>query len=278
MIKPNVSFAEYSAIPAISISRLKELARSPLHYQHRLFVPKESSAMQLGTLAHLLTLEPHRYEIDVAIWSERTESGSMSPRRGKKWDDFCVKHGGKLIVTEDEAEDAEAIAEAVRGDAIAARYLAEGAPEVSMTWELGGRPCKGRADWVTTIDGLDVIVGLKTARDCRPFQFGAAAARFGYALQWAFYQDGHEAITGRRARMIEIVVEQEAPHAVVTYQIPDDVLEYGRDEYRRLIRLLEDCERAGSWPGPCETEQILTLPSWVYGSDEDISALGLEAV
>lgn len=233
--------------------------------------------MQLGTLAHLLTLEPERYEAEVAIWAERTESGSMSARRGKKWDEFTQLHAGKLLVTEDEAEVAEAIAESVRGDAIAARYLASGNAEVSMTWDLDGRPCKGRADWITAIDCKPVIVGLKTARDCRPFQFGAAAARFGYALQWAFYQDGFAAITGETPRMVEIVVESEAPHAVVTYQIPDDVLEYGRDEYRRLISILDECLRSDTWPGPCDAEQILTLPSWVYGSEDDITELGLEA-
>lgn len=277
MIRPRVSFETYSDIPAISISRLKELARSPLHYQYRLTVPKESSAMQLGTLAHLLTLEPHRYDLDVAIWSERTDSGAMSPRRGKKWDEWRAQHDGKLLVTEDEADTAEAIAEAVRGDAVAMNYLEAGDPEVSMTWDLAGRPCKGRADWITALDGDPVIVGLKTARDCRPFQFGAAAARLGYPLQWAFYQDGYRAITGIEPRMVEIVVEAEPPHAVVTYQIPGDVLEYGRDEYLRLIRLLEECERAKAWPGPCETEQILALPSWVYGSEDDITELGLEA-
>ena len=84
-----------------------------------------------------------------------------------------------------------------------------------------------------------------------------------------------EGVTVRN--MVEIVVESEAPHAVVVYQIPDDVLEYGRDEYRRLISILDECEQAKSWPGPCETEQVLTLPSWVYGSEDDLTDLGLEA-
>jgi exodeoxyribonuclease VIII len=277
MIDPNTPFDEYAAIPAVSITRLKELARSPLHYQHRLTVPKESGAMTLGTAAHMATLEPERFTSAVAVWTARTESGSMSPRRGKAWDAFCAEHDGKLLLTEDEFVEASHIADAVRNDAVAIRYLRSGAAEVSMRWDHRDRPCKGRADWITTIDGKPVIVGLKTARDCRPFQFGAAAARLGYALQWAFYQDGYAAITGQRARMVEIVVESEAPHAVVVYQIPDDVLEYGRDEYRRLISILDECEQAKSWPGPCETEQVLTLPSWVYGSEDDLSELGLEA-
>jgi hypothetical protein len=277
MIKLNTPFDEYSAIRAVSATRLKELARSPLHYQYRLAVPKESAAMRLGTAAHMATLEPHRFAEEIAVWAQRTESGSMSPRRGKAWESFCSEHAGKLILTEEEFSDAASMSAAVRGEPLAMRYLCEGDAEVSMVWEYGNRACKGRADWITTIDGETVIVGLKTARDCRPFQFGAAAARLGYPLQWAFYQDGYAAITGQSARMVEIVVESEAPHAVVVYQIPDDVLEYGRDEYKRLISILDECEEAKSWPGPCETEQVLTLPSWIYGSEDDITELGLEA-
>jgi hypothetical protein len=277
MIRLNVPFEEYSELPGISITRLKELSRSPLHYQYRLTVPKESAAMTLGTAAHMATLEPDRFATSVAVWSQRTESGAMSPRRGKAWDEFRAKHDGKLLLTEDEFSDAASIAAAVRGDPLAMRYLETGAPEVSLAWTHGGRQCKGRADWLTSADESPVIVGLKTARDCRPLPFGAAAARLGYALQWAFYQDGYFKITGKTARMVEIVIEQDAPHAVVVYQIPDDVLEYGRDEYRRLISILDECERAKAWPGPCEAEQVLTLPSWVYGSEDDLSELGLEA-
>jgi hypothetical protein len=283
MIRANVSFEEYSKMPAVSITRLKELGRSPLHYRFRLDNPKESAAMSLGTAAHMATLEPMRFTTEVAVWTQRTESGSMSPRRGKAWESFQDEHKGKLLLSPSEHELAQDIASAVRGHEIARQYLSDGSPEVSMIWEtvLADQtvvPCKGRADWLTELDGRPHLVGLKTARDCRPFQFGAAAARYGYHLQWAFYTDGFQALTGTLPRVIEIVVESDPPHAVVVYEIPEDVLEQGRDEYLRLLDVLVECERTGRWPGPApEREQVLTLPSWVYGSEDDISELGLEA-
>jgi hypothetical protein len=48
---------EYFAMPGISISRLKTLARSALHYQWELRHPKSSSAMTLG---HCCTLRRAR--------------------------------------------------------------------------------------------------------------------------------------------------------------------------------------------------------------------------
>lgn len=274
-IQSRIPYGDYRSVPATNISSLKELKRSPLHYRHALTAPKESPALTLGTAAHTATLEPERFARDYAIWAYRTDSGRMSPRTGRKWEEFCVAHAGKTILTEDECSDALAIAHAVRNDPVARKYLEAGEPEVVMRWDLQGRPCKGRIDWLTRLEA-DVIVGLKTARSCEPFKFGAAAASLGYALQWAFYFDGFVAATGRKPRLVEIVVESAAPHAVVVYSIPEDVIEYGRDEYQTLLHRLSECEARDEWPGPAETELVLSLPSWVYGNDEDLSDLGLE--
>lgn len=268
----------YDAIPATSITRLKELRRSAQHYQHALTHPKQSTALTVGTATHVAVLEPERFTHDFAIWDSRTDSGRMSPRSGKKWDAFAELHCDRTILTADEAALAQAIAQAVRGDATAAKYLASGDPEISLQWEIDGRPCKGRADWLTTVEGERYLVGLKTTRDCRHFAFGSQAAKLDYALQWAFYADGFEAITGTVPHLIEIVVESAAPFAVATYRIENDILLQGRDNYRELLKVLRDCEAAGEWPGPVVGEQILTLPSWYYPSIDDVSDLELEAI
>jgi len=131
---------------------------------------------------------------------------------------------------------------------------------------------------VTRVDGQPYVVGLKTARDCRPFQFGNQCARLGYHLQFAYYADGYEAITGERPRLVEIVVESDEPHAVAVYHVPDDVLDQGREEYMRLLELLDECERKNEWPGPVPLEETLSLPSWVYGGlTDDLTELGLVA-
>lgn len=277
-IQSRVPFADYTKIHAVNISSLKDLRRSALHYRHRLVRPRTTAPMTLGTAAHVATLEPERFEAQFAVWDSRTESGNLRPRNGKLYDAFVEANPGKMILTATEAAEARAIAEAVRSDPTAMRYLETGDPEVTLEWSLGGRACKGRVDWLTTIDGQPVIVGLKTARDCRPFPFGAAAAKLGYHLQWAWYFDGFARLKGVHAKVVEIVVESEAPHAVATYVVPLDVLDQGRDEYRALLAELDACERSNEWPGPVTGEQVLTLPSWVYGpgDGDDLGDLGLE--
>jgi hypothetical protein len=278
-LQSRVPWDVYAKTRGVSITRLKELKRSPLHFQYRRNAPDvETAPLRLGIAAHCATLEPERFERDYAIWTRRTDSGRLAPRTGKAWDEFeaSAVADGRRVLTDKEYESAMAISRAVRSDETARKFLATGDPEVTMEWQFNGRACKGRIDWHTQMDGGHVVVGLKTARDCRPFVFGSAAAKLGYHLQWAFYRDGYEAITGRVPAMVEIVVESAPPYAVATYVIPSDVIEQGREEYEDLMRILAECERENHWPGPVIGEQHLTLPSWAYESHDDIGDLGLE--
>ena len=142
-----------------------------------------------------------------------------------------------------------------------------------MLWDLHGRRCKARADWLTTVEleTQPVVVGLKTTRDCRPGPFGVQAARLGYHVQWAWYADGFKAITGKTARMVEVVVESTRPYAVATYHITDEVLDAGRDVIARLTGILDVCEQSGIWPGPVNGETDLELPPWAYGESLEIT-------
>lgn len=277
----------YHSLPGVSITRLKELQRSALHYRYRLEHPKQSSAMQLGTAAHCAVLEPERFSREFAAWSRRAENGNLCPRKGQYWDSFVATNNGKSIITEDEMTDALTIANAVRGNPLAMKYLESGEPEVSMQWEMDVESlplgitrrlqCRARADWLTRIDGEHYLIGLKTARDCRPFIFGSAAYKLGYHLQWAFYFDGYKALQGIQPRVKEIVVESDDPHDVVVYDIPEDVIEQGRMEYEGLLRHLVDCEVRNEWLGVAQGhEQTLTLPTYAYEKLDDISDLGLE--
>lgn len=277
-IRSRVPYAEYSRIEALSISRLKELRRSPQHYAYRLNHPKESPALTLGTATHTAVLEPERFSTQFAVWSRRSDkTGNLCPRNGQWWEAFEAENVGKTIITADEFALATQMQAAVRSNPLAMRYLEAGDPEVTMTWFLDGRPCRGRVDWLTRVDGVPHVVGLKTSRDCRLFKFGNQAAQLGYHLQWGFYFDAFKAIKECEPRMVEIVVESEAPHAVAVYSIPQDIVDQGRDEYQELMLRLAECESTGHFPGPQEHEEPLSLPSWVYGETaDDLTALGLE--
>lgn len=276
-IRSRVPATEYFALPGTSFSKLNKLRRSPLHYLYGLTAEQETKPLTLGRATHCAVLEPERFASDFVAWGERTESGRLRPRNGKDWDAFEAKHATRTIITADENSLAFAMQKAVRDNAIAMRYLEIGDPEVTMQWIQGGRLFKARPDWITrSAEGRSVLTGLKSARDCRPFIFGAAAARYGYHLQWALYYDGYKTLTGKEPLMIEVVVENTPPHAVAVYRVPQDVLLQGRDEYELLVKRLEECEATGYFPGPLEDEAEITLPSWAMQSTDDLSDLGVE--
>ena len=73
-----------------------------------------------------------------------------------------------------------------------------------------------------------------------------------------------------------IVVESAAPHDCAVYHVPEEILEVGRDEYRRLLAVLAECETSNNWPGAAPGENAVTLPSKFFQSEDDISKLELE--
>lgn len=269
-IVANVPYATYAAAAGQNVSPLKNFARSALHFKHGRENKTESDALTLGTAAHCATLEPHRFGTDFAVWDLRKENGDMAARTGPKWEAFKAANVGRELITEDQRDAALAIAKSVRACPEAMVYLKRGHAEVSMSWQHDEPEIelKGRVDWLTVIDGCDVIVGLKTTRDLRPREFSAQAARLCYHWQWAYYADGYERITGRKPAMVEIVVESAAPHAVAVYRIPEHVLERGRQEYRDALTTLAQCEASGVWPGPVVGEVEFDLPGWAYPADE----------
>lgn len=280
-IESRIPFGDYLQIPGMSISRLKTMKRSPQHCRHAMQTPAQTPALTLGTAAHCKVLEPERFGGQFRIWEKRADSDAakLAPRQGKVWDAFKIQAAADRvdILTIDEANEAQAIASAVRADPAAMRYLEAGEPEVSMQWEMQGRACKGRVDWLTYVRDEPVLVGLKTSRDCRPFYFGKQAAQLEYPQQWAWYFNGFHIITARRPKVVEIVVESAAPYAVAVYVISDDILLQGEEEYGKLLLQYAECEASGKWPGPVPQETELSLPSWYYGSPtDDIAGLGLE--
>jgi hypothetical protein len=272
---------EYDALNALNISRLKETKRSPLHFRHLLDNPKRTDPLTVGVATHVAVLEPERFANDFATWNRTTAGGKMAPRAGQYWETFVAEAGKRTILTPEQTALANNIAAAVRFNEDANRYLEIGDPEVTLEWqlplELGRRPAKGRVDWVTRIDGQPVLVGLKTARDCRHFQFARQAANLAYHLAWAYYFDGYKAIKGVEPKLIEIVVESAPPHAVAVYRIPEEIILQGREEYWECAKLLAECEARNEWPGPVQGEEDLTLPTWAYKQEDDISEIGLES-
>lgn len=262
----------YAQLPGVHITGLKEMRRSPKHFKHRLLHPrKATNALAFGNAAHVAVLEPERFLRDFAIWETKHPEGNGRPRNGKAWDEFQVLNKTRTILLDTEYDEAIAFKDAVRQDPVAMKYLAVGRPELAMTWADSetGIACVGRIDWETKVDKHPAVVDLKSARDVSETWFSRDAARLDYHLQLAFYSDGYEAITGKAPRMVVVAVESTEPYDSVTYIVPEEVLEVGRDAYRELLVRYKQCTDADEWPGQGGNEErVLALPPWCVPEEE----------
>jgi hypothetical protein len=65
-------------------------------------------------------------------------------------------------------------------------------------------------------------------------------------------------------RFIFIAVEKEAPFNVELYELDNDAIERGRQEYLDDIETLKDCKESGEYPGYTSGHKIhiISLPTW----------------
>jgi exodeoxyribonuclease VIII len=251
---------DYFAIEAINWSRLKLLRLSPKHFQHALTTTREDSApLRIGRAVHAFLLDPDEFVRSFVCYKDGI-------RRGRAWDDFCALHAGKTILNEAEWTQALGTATAVDQDERAHGYLAHGLKEAGMTWtdEETGLLCKARVDFAG-----ERLVDLKSTGRIEPRQFMQQSATLGYHGQLAFYQDGLRANgIDVDPEPILIAVESVLPHDVVVSRVPEHVVQAGREEYQRLLRLYKDCTARDSWPG-CGADILeLTLPAWAAPLDD----------
>lgn len=275
---------DYGAIKAVNFSTLKHMAHSPKRYRHRLrHGVATTDGMRLGTSAHTAVLEPNRFMTHYAMYTppppdEKTGKAKSDRRGTKAWKAFEAANDGKTIVKEAEYMRALAIRDAVRADPAAMRYLEIGTPEVAMVWvdKETGLLCKARVDWISD-DPADTIVDLKSSADVTPFNFCRTSARLLVHWQAAWYADGYETITGRSPSFKVVAAEQEGPHDIVVYNMPGEVLDIGRDEYRKRLLQLKDCLETNAWPGYANgAEMDFCLPAWLTQGENEIEELGLE--
>jgi hypothetical protein len=271
-IKKNLSNDEYHQGEGISKSGLDLIAQSPLHYWAKYLDPNRESqeptpALLLGTAIHTSVLEPERFATGYRVAPKvdrRTKDGKAA------WEGFqaeCAANNATPI-SFDDYEICRRIADQVRSHPTAQTLFAKGAAEQSAFWvdDETGVLCKCRPDWLTS----QMIVDLKSARDASPGAFQRAAWSYRYHVQAAWYLDGVAAATGKpRDAFIFAAFEKEPPFACAFYYADETMIEAGRQEYRRLLRVYADCLNSGRWPGYPIELQALTLPAWAAFAAND---------
>lgn len=262
-----MSDTDYRSIDAMNWSTLTHLAVSPKLFRWRQEHGREDTpALLLGRAIHCAILEPERWGRDY-VARPYFGDGRTKAAKAAKADFLAGLAPGTEVLSADEYELAERVAEEVRAHPVARALLAEGRTEEVITWtdEETGVPCKGRLDLIAPTFVLDV----KTTRMPTLWRIASDAASYRYHGQLAFYFDG--AIAARAiphdAELPRILAVQTVePFDVIPTHLGAEFLERGRAHYRELLRLYLECKAADWWPGIAPQPVELPMPPWAAGA------------
>lgn len=180
---------------ALSCSLLKPLLLSPAHFQAGLVAPpKNSPAKDLGSLVHLLLLQPHLASQELALYP------GIGSARDPDFKAFLARNAYRLAMDEPTFAEARRLADKVSETTYKGRPLGRFIEE-SM--------CEATIYFTEPVTGLrlrirldayhpEVSFDLKTTRHSTPTGFARDAVELGYDLQSYMYGLGRRLYEGAR--------------------------------------------------------------------------------
>ena len=247
---------------SISVSGLKKLKVSPMHYKEAEEI-EPTDAMTFGSAYHCFVLEPDKFDKeyyvfdDSAICGALIAKGAKSPRATndyKTWEKQEMSFSdGKVLLDKEDFEKIKAMKYRLFSHPYAKMLLTNGEPEVGiggvLQTSVGEINIKFKPDYLKP--KRRVIVDLKTCADASIDGFTRAAADMDYHIQAAFYSDMIELMTGDKMQQTFIFIAQEKkkPFAFNLFECSPQFIGQGRYEYEMLLQLYKYCIDNDKWPG-----------------------------
>lgn len=246
-----------------SNSSLKPALRSMAHYVHNRDTPRvDKPYFNLGSAIHAAILEPARFQNEYVVspvYDGRTTAGKQAKA------EFLLNNQGKFIITDDDMEVINGIAENVAYHDDAMQLLKAGKNEVSYFWQDPETEIwmRGRADSESKYATLDI----KSTDDASPKGFVKSCAKFSYDMQAYIYSEGRSLVTGENKQFAFLAVEKKAPYTIGLYVASKEMLASGLLQYREALRRVADYRkdttvRLGYQPDG--KIQELEWPTWAY--------------
>ena len=241
---------EYRQHPAVSRSELWKIRESPEKFKYFKEHPEESTpALVLGQALHKLALQPESFYDEFAVsetYDRRTKVGKEA------YTAFCEANSGKTIITAEQFQQINGMVKSMFENPMSRKILMGAASkEKEYFWidEPTGEECKCRADIVTKIGEIPLVVDIKTTTCAETEFFMKEAVKYGYDFQSGFYCDGINKCEGVEHGFCIIAVEKEEPYAVNILMADKNFMQRGTDLFREYIGIYHECKQSGNWYG-----------------------------
>lgn len=246
----------------IAASDIKNFLHSPKKYYYQKFEQTEKTEQRhfsIGSGLHELILEPELFETNYLVCPKvdgRTKEGK------EKLAQFEIQAKGKTILFENEMEMIKQMAKNALSNHTLLEIMKESYRELSCytTDELTGLKLRMRPDIMSSTQST--IVDLKSCLDSSPRKFKSDVYSYGYSLSAAYYSD----FIGRE-NYIFAAAEKTAPYQLALYVLNDEMMDYGREQYRMGLDLIKFCQENNYWPSYNEFE--ILKENYVLGSLDD---------
>ncbi|MBQ3988878.1 MAG: PD-(D/E)XK nuclease-like domain-containing protein [Ruminococcus sp.] len=230
----------------------------------------QTPALIFGAMVHKLLLEPETFEAEYAIApnvDRRTKDGKAA------YAAFLEASAGKQEISAADFEKASQMVGKCLSEPFVGKLL-QGWREDAYRWvdPVTEELCKIRADCVTEVGEIPLIVDYKTTADASLEGFTRSALRYGYDFQAGMYCEGIERITGKTPRFLFIVQEKDAPFAVNVVEADPAFILRGKDKFRELLGIYHECKQTGNWYGYMGPEPVIhemLLPAWAGGENKN---------
>lgn len=226
--------SDYHEDAAIGKSTLDLIHRDPHLVEWARKAPTDTSkseALNFGSALHSMLLEPDTISTDYVVapkFDMRTNAGKA------EYAEFASANKAKTILSADEYKQLQMMFESVMAHPQASELItASGKVEQSLFWkdEDTGLPCKCRPD--KYIQDMGVLVEVKSTASIAKFAYSVEDYR--YYVQDPWYCDGSTRFFGD-VSMVFLVVQKTLElgrYPVQVFRLPEDVIVYGRQAYRR---------------------------------------------
>ena len=229
------TFAEYlGKKDHVSASDIKNFLKSPKYYYWNKYLKKEKDEgrhFAIGSALHEMIMEPHLFKSNYIVMpkvDKRTKEGKLL------YENFLIEAEGKTML---DTEEMEMIGEMVTNATNNKTFMAlleNSHRELSayLIDEKTGLKLKMRPDILCQTKST--IVDIKSCLDSSPKAFKGNVYSYSYSISAAFYSDFLE-----RENYIFSAIEKSQPYQTSLYALSDDMVEYGRNQYRLALNLLK---------------------------------------
>lgn len=257
---------EYHQRPELSSHKMMDFIKSPYKF-YRKHIKKDvpsftkSAAMDLGSLAHHLALEPNRPlyvgpEGDGRTKAVKDAKAALELKMPPQ--ETMYSHGDHKTALE--------IIQALREHEEANKWLFQSSSfknELTGITEFNGIPIRLRCDKIND----KYIVDLKTTSDASPKSFGRYCENNGYLIQAAWYCMMSKLIDGLDREFKIIAVETEAPYEVGLYSIPHSIILKEQTKIKKYLVKYKQCLDSNYWPRLCKEFEDIQISTWYFQND-----------